>query len=173
MVVRVMQFAAIGALTLAPPATAQRAGSVEGGVFARYTKFDNTLGMGNAMGIGGRAAFYLSQTLAVEVDAGHASGNSIGYTPTHLRLVFDAPWSSRLDGLLGGGYVRNWYGAPYALSDGGLSVLLGARYHLTSRTWLRFGADLDFMIHTSDQSPFPFYHGNWGLHLGVGTRLRA
>jgi hypothetical protein len=173
MTARVIQLAAIGTLTLAGAATAQHTGSVDVGAFARYTRFDNTLGMGNAVGVGGRAAVYLSQTLAIEVDAAHASGNSIGYTPTHLRLVFDAPWSSRLDGLLGGGYVRNWYGAPYGLSDGGVSVLLGARYHLTSRTWLRFGTDLDFMIHTSDQSPFPFYHGNWGLHLGVGTRLGA
>jgi hypothetical protein len=159
------------ALALAAPAAAQRAGTVEVGAFARYTDLDKSLGMGTTIALGGRAAVYLGQTLALEVDAAHASGRSVGFTPLHVRLVLDVPVAPRLDGLLGGGYVHNWYGAPYGVSDGGLSAVVGARYHLTSRMWLRFGSDLDFMIHTSAQSPFSFYHGNWGLHLGMGTRL--
>jgi hypothetical protein len=50
---------------------------------------------------------------------------------------------------------------------------LGVRYQLRGRVWLRLGTDLDFLIHTSDQSPFSFYHGNWGVQLGVETRLRS
>jgi hypothetical protein len=79
----------------------------------------------------------------------------------------------RLGVLLGAGYVRNWYGAPYQASDGGVSAMLGLRYHLRDRVWLRLGTDLDFLIHPSAQSPFSFYHGNWGLQLGAGARLRG
>lgn len=160
-------------LLLAVPAAAQGAGAMEVGAFARYSNFDNSLGMGSSIALGGRAAVYVGPRLAVELDAARTSSNAIGHTPLHLRLVHDAALGPRLDALVGAGYVRNWYGAPYDVSDGGLSALLGVRYQLSSRLWLRVAGDLDFMIHTSDQSPFPFYHGNWGLQLGVGTRLRS
>ena len=158
-------------LLLVRAAEAQGPGTVEVGAFARYTDFDNTLGMGTTVAVGGRASVYLGPTLAVELDAARASGNAIGHTPLHLRLVYDAALGPRVNALLGAGYVRNWYGAPFDATDGGLSALLGMRYQLTPRLWLRLGADLDFMIHTSNDSPFPFYHGNWGLQFGAGARL--
>lgn len=158
-------------LLLAPAAGAQAPGTVEFGAFTRYTDFDNSLGMGTTLAGGGRVAVYLRRAVAVELDAARASANSIRHTPLHLRVVYDAPVGPRASAVIGGGYVRNWYGAPYDESDGGLSALVGVRYHLTPRFWLRLGTDLDFMIHTSDQSPFPFYHGNWGLQFGAGARL--
>ncbi|HMH84200.1 MAG TPA: outer membrane beta-barrel protein [Gemmatimonadales bacterium] len=173
MTTRVIGAAAIWALVLALPAAAQRPGGIEVGAFVRYTNFDNGLGMGNPIAVGGRAAVYLGRTLAVELDAARASSNSVGNTLAHVRLVHDAPLGPRLDALLGAGYVRNWYGAPYDASDGGLSALVGLRYHLKPRLWLRLGTDFDFLIHTSAQSPFAFYHGNWGFQLGAGARLRG
>jgi len=79
--------------------------------------------------------------------------------------------SSRLEALVGGGYVRNWYGAPYNAADQGLTVLLGVRYHVRNQLWLRLGADLDTMFHTADNSLFNFYNGNWGIHFGPSVRL--
>jgi outer membrane protein with beta-barrel domain len=166
-----IRFLTLSVFILVRPAEAQGPGTVEVGAFARYTNFDNTLGMGTTVAVGGRASVHLARTLAVELDAARASGNAIGHTPMHVRLVYDAPLGPRLGALLGAGYVRNWYGAPFDAADGGVSGILGLRYQLADRVWLRLGADLDFMIHTSNDSPFPFYHGNWGVQFGAGARL--
>src|SRR2546425_1207308 len=79
--------------------------------------------------------------------------------------------SGRIEALVGGGYVRNWYGAPYSASDQGLTMLLGVRYHVRDQLWLRLGADLDVMLHTADNTLFTFYNGNWGIHFGPSVRL--
>jgi hypothetical protein len=162
-------------LLLAGPATAQRAGTVEVEGLARYTNFDNDLGMESTIGPGGRVTLYAGPGLAVELDVSRTSAGrpvgSVTYTPLHARLVYHAPVSARMEALVGGGYVRNWYGDPWAASDGGLSTLLGLRYRLTNVVWLRLGADGDVMFHTADDSPFSFYNGNWGLHLGAGIAL--
>jgi hypothetical protein len=164
--------AAAAWLVLALPATAQQAGTIEIGAFARYVDFDNTLGLGNAVGVGGRAALYVEPRLALELDGTRVSADSRAYTPVHLRVVRYAPVGGRIEGLVGAGYVRNWYGAPSAAADQGLSVLLGLRYPVRDRLWLRLGVDLDAMLHTADNSRFSFYNGNWALQLGAGARLR-
>jgi hypothetical protein len=169
---RGIRLAAVAWLVLALPATAQQAGTIEVGAFARYVDFDNTLGMGDAVAVGGRAAVYLEPRLALELDAARASAGSVTYTPLHLRVVHNAPAGARLEALVGAGYVRNWYGAPYGRADQGLSLLLGLRYHVQQRLWLRLGADLDAMLHTADNSLFSFYNGNWGIQLGAGVGLR-
>ena len=114
---------------------------------------------------------YLEPALALELDLARSSQSSVTYTPQHLRAVYIGALSPRLDALVGGGYVRNWYGAPYSAADQGLSLLLGLRYHLRSQVWLRLGADLDVMFHTADNTLFTFYNGNWGIHFGPSVRL--
>jgi len=170
MTTRTMCVLALGALVLAPPAAAQRRGTMEVSGFTRYVNFDNTLGMGGALAVGAAATVYLGSRLALDVDVAHAASNSVPYTPVHLRLVDRTPvgGGNRLEALFGVGYVRNWYGAPYHASDGGVSVILGLGYQLNGRLWLRGGVDLDAMFHTAENSPFPFYNGNWGLRLGLG-----
>jgi len=159
---------AVAALVLAQPAAAQRRGTMEVSAFTRYVNFDNSLGMGDAVAVGGGATVYLGSKLALDVDIAHATSNSVPYTPLHLRLVDRTPVGNRLEALFGIGYVRNWYGAPYHESDGGVSVILGLGYQLNSRLWLHAGADLDATFHTAQNSPFSFYNGNWGLRLGLG-----
>src|SRR6266511_2380560 len=61
------------ALVLAAPAAAQRGGTVEVGGFARYADFDNSLGMGTTVAVGGRAAVYVGPALAVELDVSRGS----------------------------------------------------------------------------------------------------
>jgi hypothetical protein len=174
MMSRVILVAAICALVSALPAAAQRPGTVEVGAFARYANLDNSLA-DNMVGVGGRVAVYLRPTIAFELDVSRTSpdvgATSSTYTPAHFRLVYQAPVSGRVEALVGGGYVRNWYGAPYEASDGGISAILGLRYPLNDMVSLRFDADGDFMIHTADTSPFPFYHGNWSLQVGASVRL--
>ena len=171
MLARVMRLLAGATLVLAVPVAAQRAGTIEVGGFARYVDFDNTLPMGDDMGVGGRVGVYLEPALAVELDLARSSQSSVTYTPLHLRAVYIGAVSPRLDALVGGGYVRNWYGAPYSAADQGLTMLLGVRYHVRDQLWLRLGADLDVMFHTADNTLFTFYNGNWGIHFGPSVRL--
>jgi hypothetical protein len=170
MMTRVVRLAAVASLA-ALPLAAQRAGTVEVGAFARYTDFDNSLGLGNAIGVGARGAVYVRPNLALELDVSRSSG----YTPVHARLVGAFGTGSRAEMLLGGGYVRNSYGAALGASDGGVSGLLGVRYRIAERVWLRAGFEADAMISTdnSRSNPFPFYSGNWGLQLGVMARLNG
>ena len=170
-----MRVLVVAALVVAQPAAAagaaaQQRGTMEVGGFTRYVNFDNGLGMGNALALGAGATVYLGSRLTLDVDVAHATSSSVSYTPMHLRLVDRASVGDgkRLEALFGIGYVRNWYGAPYQASDGGVSVVLGVGYQLNRRLWLRGGVDLDAMFHPAENSPFPFYNGNWGLRVGLG-----
>jgi len=115
----------------------------------------------------GRVTAYLGPTFALELDLARASD----YTPLHVRAAYEGPVSDRLDALVGFWVVHNWYGAPYHLGDNGISGLLGVRYRASQQLWVRVGLDLDAMFHTSDTSPFNFYTGNWGIHMGAGVPL--
>lgn len=172
---RVIGILAMSALAVAlpPRGAAQQAGSIEIGGFTRYTNFDNSLGMGTGVGVGGRATVYLKPSVAFELDVARTSSRSITYTPVHLRVMLDSPVGPRVAALVGLGYARNWYGAPLDASDGGPSIILGLRYRVTDQFWVRLGSDLDVMFHTASSSPFSFYTGNWGLQLGVGMRLKG
>ena len=175
MISRLGSVVVIAALALAPAATAQEGGRLEVGAFARSMNLDNSLGMTNSFGVGGSVSFYVRPSLAIELDvsrvsADYATGSSASYTPLRLRAVYSASAGSRIDALVGGGLVRNAYGDPFDASDTGLSTLLGLRYRLSERLSLRLGADADVMFHASSDSPFDFYTGNWGIHLGVSVR---
>ena len=170
MMTRGIRLAAVASLA-ALPLVAQRVGTVEVGAFVRYTDFDNSLGFGNAIGVGGRGAVYVRPNLALELDV----SRSTKYTPVHARLVGAFATGTRTQMLLGGGYVRNSYGGALGQSDGGLSALLGVRYRMTERVWLRAGFDADAMFSTDNSrtNPFPFYSGNWDLQLGATLRLKG
>jgi hypothetical protein len=180
MMTRAIRIAAVASFAAALPGAAQGAGAVEIGAFARYTDFDRSLAMNNAVGVGAEAAVSLERAVALEVDvsrttASRPGGGSVTYTPVHVRLVAAVATGNRLDVLLGGGAVRNAYGGGLDASDGGVSALLGLRYRLSDRMCLRGGFDGDFMLHTGSAqgSPFTFYSGNWGLQLGAVLRLKG
>jgi hypothetical protein len=179
MACRITQLVVGVALVSAAPAAGQGAGAVELGAFARYTNFDNSLGMSSTIGAGGRVSVALRPGVAFEVDLSRTSastdraGGSVTYTPLHARVVGTLPAGGRLDALVGAGYVRNAYGGAFEESDGGLSAILGLRYHASTRVWMRVGLDLDVMFHASSTSPFTFYNGNWSLQLGAGARLNG
>ena len=108
MMTRAIRFVAAASLAAAPPLAAQGAGTVEIGAFARYTDFDNSLALNNAVGVGGQVTVYLERVVAVELDvsrtsAGRPAGSSVTYTPMHIRLVRAFATGNRLDVLLGGG----------------------------------------------------------------------
>ena len=170
MMTRVIRLAAVASLA-AVPLVAQSVGTVEVGAFVRYSDFDNSLGLGNAIGVGGSGAVYVRPNLALELNV----SRSANYTPVRARLVGVLATGTRTQMLVGGGYVRNSYGGALARSDGGVSALLGVRYRMTERVWLRAAFDADAMFSTDNSrtNPFPFYSGNWDLQLGATLRLKG
>src|SRR5881398_695566 len=60
MMTRAIRFVAAASLAAVPPLAAQSAGTVEIGAFARYTDFDNSLAMNNAVGVGGQVTVYVA-----------------------------------------------------------------------------------------------------------------
>jgi hypothetical protein len=146
-------------------AAAQRRGTLEIGAFGRYVNYDNAIGLDNAVAVGGRVALYLGPSFAIEADL----ARSPDHTPLHVRAAYEGSVSDRVEALIGFGLVHNWYGAPYHLGDDGISGLLGLRYRASQQLWVRVGLDLDAMFHTSNTSPFNFYTGNWGIHIGAGV----
>src|SRR5438093_1056346 len=87
---RCMAISAV-ATQLGAAALAQRPGAVEIGALARFTGFDNNMGMSNTVGAGGRLAVYVRPRLAFELDMSRTSSDrsagSATYTPLHARLV--------------------------------------------------------------------------------------
>jgi hypothetical protein len=181
MTCRMVRSLAASALVLAVPVTAvgQGRGAMEFGAIGRFTDFDNSLAMKPALGVGARAAVSIGPRFAFELDLSSSSagrqggGASVTYAPLHARVVGVFPAGGRIDALLGGGYVHNAYSGGMDAGDGGLSGLLGLRYQATNRVSLRLGLDLDLMFHTSADSPFTFYNGNWSLQLGAAARLNG
>ena len=179
MTIRVTRFVVGAALTLAVPGAAQRAGSIEAGAFARYTRFDNSLGVGSAIGAGGRLAVFLQPDLALEVDLARTSsdrpgGAALTHSPLHARLtyVYQTSGSARADVLVGLGLVRNKYSGAYTATDHGLAVLLGLRYRWNGRFGLRLDANEDFVTSPANETPQVTYNSNFGLHMGLSVLLK-
>ena len=169
---RVSGVALVALLVLVARVRGQGTGAVEAGVFGQYVNFDNSLGLENTLGVGAGIGVYLEPALTLQLDGMRSSPAGSSYTPLRFRAVYHGAADARVSPVLGGGYVRNWYGGPTPASDGGLSLLLGLRYRAGQRVWLQLGADLDMMFHTADDTRFLFYNGNWGIHLGPAIRLR-
>jgi len=59
MACRITRLAMVASLVSAAPVVGQGTGAVELGAFARYTNFDNSLGMSSTVGAGGRVSVAL------------------------------------------------------------------------------------------------------------------
>ncbi len=178
MTTRVTGFVVAAALTLAVPGAAQRAGSFEAGAFARYTRFDNSLGVSNAIGAGGRLAVFLQPNVAVELDVARTSsdqpgGAAVTHSPLHARLTYyyQTPGSARVDVLVGAGLVRNRYSGAYIATDHGLAVLVGVRYRWNDRIGARLDANEDFVTAPANETPQVTYNSNFAVHVGVSVLL--
>lgn len=176
MTIRETCFAAAAALTLAAPVAAQRPGSFEAGAFARYTRFDNSLGIGNAIGAGGRLAVFLQPNVTVELDVARTSsdrpgGAAVTHTPLHARLTYyyQTPGSARVDVLVGAGLVRNRYSGAYAATDHGFALLVGVRYRWNDRVGARLDVNEDFVTSPANETPQITYNSNFAVHAGVSV----
>src|SRR5260370_1168931 len=137
MTFRVLLLVGGAALIASLPARAQKRGSVEVGAFAAYLNADNSLPVGNAIGIGARAGVNLMPYLSLEADIAHASKSGATYQPIHVWLVYDIPPVSRAELFFGVGYVRNSYTGSYKADDSGGGGEFGLPDRVTNMVAIR------------------------------------
>jgi OOP family OmpA-OmpF porin len=159
-----------GAILLAGavPLAAQGPGSIEAGVFGRYTHFSGDLALDDAFGAGARAGYFFSPILAAELDGSYATMNQgalhRSHLPVHLRAVLNLPFSDRFSAFLGTGPMLDVYGKDESATNGGVGSVMGIRYGVTSQLMLRLDAGWDWVMLTSADSPG---YGNLGLTAGI------
>jgi outer membrane protein OmpA-like peptidoglycan-associated protein len=152
-------------------------GSVEIGVFTRYTRFDRSLRLDDSYGVGGRLGLYVLPGLALE-GAGTTMSTRGPLAPDgrltslHARLVYTTRPAGPIALLLGGGVVHNMYGTSANVSDDGVSGVLGFR--LGRGIWAgRIEAVGDFIPSPANQSATVANNWNFAFQAGVSVALGA
>ncbi len=125
------------------PAAGQRAHQFEIGVFGGYTRFDQTFGLENQFGGGGRLGYFFSNALGLEVELQYQEPQTgVGTSNTLLggsaSLVFNAGGERNLFYILGG-YSRLDFGeaSPYRFTDNAIHGAIGDRIFLSRTVALR------------------------------------
>jgi len=159
----------VALVLLGAPAWAQSAGTVELGAYARFTEYDNSLGLGEALGVGGRVGVFFLRGLALEADLSRSSTGGVTHKPLHAWLAYSVPTGSAAQVLVGAGYVRNAYSGDRDVSENGISGFVGLRVRAGGRLAVRIDAIEDYIGHPANHrtaNAVP-YNGNLGLQVGV------
>lgn len=168
---------AAAALAVGMPATAQERGTVEFGAFASRTDFDNSLGIDNSFGGGGRLGVFLFPRLSVEFEAGGSNAaRSFGRDDVDIGIlgarVTGVPFKiGPLSALLGAGvsHSDNHFletggehgnGTAHGQSYG-FDGLVGAKLGITDNLALRADWIESVMFNGGDRRQ--------GLHLGLSV----
>ncbi len=164
----------------AGPVAAQSAGTIELGIFARGTKFGESLKSdvinhlpvkSYTYGGGARAGIFLIRNLEAEADASWARVQAAGaigeaevrYVPIHAGLAYNFPLGEHSAFILGGRFVYNIYGHSPEFKDGGVGAVGGFRFGP-----LRLAATFDEM--PKKNSIHGAYH-NLGAEVGLSLLL--
>lgn len=159
----------------ASPAAAQRPGTIELGLFGRFTRFDQSLGFDNTIGGGGRLDVFFMPDLAVEaavsLQSTTATGGDVGVVPIELRLLYAAPVAASAAVLVGAGYAHQVYRKSFSGWEDGLSGLLGVRVDLGNRLVGRLEGVADFF--PSPLNTAAGVQDNWdfSIQAGLGVQL--
>jgi OOP family OmpA-OmpF porin len=154
------------ALATATPALAQNPGSVEIGVFGRYTWFDSDLDLEDDVGIGGRLGITFARNLGIEADASYTyvdgpNDSQISYIPIHARLLYAIRMADHADFLLGAGYTHTLWGRDADESEAGFGGLVGLRLGTPGPVTIRVDLTGDYV---SDPK---LGTGSSAFHLGL------
>jgi outer membrane protein OmpA-like peptidoglycan-associated protein len=158
----------VGALivALALPAQAQRRSTIELGALARATLYDDSVGLDDAWGFGGRLGWFFADNWAIEGDVGLIPAQTtvgaidVNNTFVHVHLVRALGLGQRMALLVGGGWAYNSFSNGSSVSENGVGGLAGLRLRLGKRLALRADATADYMLD-------PAIGSDDNLHLGV------
>jgi outer membrane protein OmpA-like peptidoglycan-associated protein len=167
---------AVLAAVCASPAIAQRAGTIELGVFGRFTHFDPSLVYDNSFGIGGLLGVYVAPGLAIEASAAaqpttSTALGSLTAVPLYARLVYAAPVAARAAVLVGAGYVHQTYHRNRTGWEDGLNGLLGVRFDLGNRATARIAAIADYFPSPLNEATGIGDNWDFSFQAGVGLLL--
>jgi outer membrane protein OmpA-like peptidoglycan-associated protein len=161
------------ALVAACELQAQRAGTIEVGLFPTIAYFDKALHLDQARaGPGARIGFFLSDRLAVEADGSWVptkgrNGADVKYMPLHARLVFNFPAGESVGLLLGAGYSHTRIRDELRVTNHGASANAGIRLGSGDIASIRIDTYVDYI-----PSPdFGEENWNWGIQPGLSFML--
>lgn len=163
--------AAVVLALLTAPAAAQRPGTIELGGFAQLTRYDPSLILSDAIGIGGTLGVWIARGFAVEGSAaysapGTASGGSLKQIPLRARVTYGVPVDPKTSLLFGAGYAHNAVRDGSSVWEDGLTGLFGVRVDLNPHVAVRVGLVGDYF-----PSPLNGASGakdNWNFALQTG-----
>ena len=161
------------------PAVSQQFGTIELGVFAQASYFENSIGFKQGSGGGGvRLGFYPIRYLELEAEGGFVptearGGLNVSYIPLRARLLFNLPVGEHGAFLLGGGYARNEFRRDLDTHESGVTGLIGARLGLPGNTSIRISTSVDYIPSPSIElypAPAlePDHNVNWNIQVGLG-----
>ncbi len=163
-----LRAAALALAFFASSAAAQSPGTVELGIFAQASYFDQSLRLDQGKGGPGvRLGIFALPNIDLEAEGAFVPTDGpeghIYYIPLRGRVVLNIPAGEHAAVLLGGGYVRNEYRHDADFHDDGVTGLVGARVGLPGLTTIRLASYVDYIPSPSNGVG---YHLNWGLQAG-------
>ena len=167
----------LAAVIGASPLSAQ--GAIELGGFGGYTRFDNSLGLEDQPGAGGRLSIISGAGFAtsiLEFEGAYATqavgGLTLRIIPARARLLYALPLGGHASFLLGGGGVRNDYNAGSGSTvEYGWTGLAGLQVRLGPVMSLRLDGLVDYIANPANESPTMKENINSGIQLGLHLPL--
>jgi outer membrane protein OmpA-like peptidoglycan-associated protein len=165
-----LQAAALALACFSSSAAAQGPGTLELGIFAQASYFDQSLRMEQARGGPGvRLGIFALRNIDLEAEGAFVptegpDGQQVYYIPLRGRVVLNIPAGEHGSFLVGGGYVRNEYRHDADFHDDGITGLVGARVGVPGITTIRVASYVDYIPSPSNGVG---YHLNWGLQAGL------
>lgn len=177
MIMRALATSCLCLGVVAAPSLAQRPGTLDLALLARYGLLDGELDLENSLGVGARVGLFIAPNLAIEAE--HSmnysnprgpSDDEIRLRPHYLRLALHRPLGEQWMTIWALGWVRDRVDPPGAgiFADDGYHALLGLQRVLGPGAALRFDATLDYL-------PSPILEGPGVdiemMHLGFQAGL--
>ncbi|MDH3270652.1 MAG: OmpA family protein [Gemmatimonadota bacterium] len=170
---------------LGRPVSAQRTGTVEVGLFAQRTAFDEltTLAFGTAPGIGGRLGLYVYPNLLLAATTSFTWSEtaadpspSVSWVPFRATIAYQLPVTENFYPMAGVGWVRNGYGDGLREADNGVTALAGFKTYLRDRWSFRSDVTIDWISSPFNQgesvsSSAVSKHVNWSLAAGLSLDI--
>lgn len=157
-------------LGVASQVHAQRAGTIEVGVFPTIAYFDRTLHLNQGTaGPGVRLGYFFTDRLAVEAEGSWVPTNTpddlkVKYMPLHARLVYNIPAGEHVAVLVGAGYSLSRFRESVRLTDHGPGATAGLRLGLGDVTSIRINTFLDYIPSPDIGAPENWH---WGIQPGL------
>ncbi len=164
----------VATIALAAPAQAQRAGTLEVGIFPNIAYFDKTLRFDQGSGgPGGRLGFFITDKILIEAEGSWnpvdgPGGLDISYIPLRGRIAFNAPIGDHSAFVIGGGYAYTVYRRDADFEDSGPTGAAGFRFGMGDVTTVRVNFYVDYI-----PSPENLVkeNWNWGIQPGLSFML--